>query len=174
MRSSLYHPQTNGQPKRFNRTLMTILGSLSVEHKINWQDWVSNLTHAYNCTSTRVTGFSPYYLMFGREPRIPVDEEFGVTLPKTRQTTIKQYVETLHKHLQWAYKIAKEHIEKDVACRKLYYDRKVHCMDILKVTSCLLDKIKKYLGPHIRLRIEGKSQYTRSWKNMMMICLKDW
>ena len=26
-----------------------------------------------------MTGFSPYFLMYGREPRIPVDEEFGVT-----------------------------------------------------------------------------------------------
>ena len=84
MRTSPYHPQTNGQLERFNHTLMTMLGTLPTENKINWQDWVSNLTHAYNCMTTKVTGFSPYFLMFGREPRIPVDEEFGITFPKTR------------------------------------------------------------------------------------------
>ena len=33
--------------------------------------------------------------------------------------------------LQWAYEIAKEHIEKEVTRRKLYYDRRVHCMDVI-------------------------------------------
>ena len=110
---------------------MTMLDALPYDRKVNWQDWVSTLVHAYNCTTTRVTGFSPYYLMFGREPRIPADETFGVTFPKTRQKTIKNYVETLHKCLEWAYQIATEHIEKDMERRKLYYDRKAHCMDIV-------------------------------------------
>ena len=44
---------------------------------------------------------------------------------------MKQYVQTLQKHLEWAFEIAKEHIEKEVGHRKLYYDRKVHCMDII-------------------------------------------
>ena len=131
MRTSLYRPQTNGQCERFNRTLMTMLGALPQENKVQWQDWVSTLVHMYNCTTTRVIGYSPYFLMFGREPRIPVDETFGVTFPKTRRNTIKQYVETLHKHLEWAYQTATEHIQKDMERRKLYYDRKTHCMDIV-------------------------------------------
>ena len=131
MRTSPYRPQTNGQCERFNRTLMTMLGALPQENKVQWQDWVSTLVHAYNCTPTRVTGYSPYFLMFGREPRIPVDETFGVTFPKTRRNTIKQYVETLRKHLEWAYQTATEHIQKDMERRKLYYDRKTHCMDIV-------------------------------------------
>ena len=51
--------------------------------------------------------------MFEREPRIPVDEEFGITFPKTKQNTVKQYKENLCKCLQWAYKTAKEHIAQD-------------------------------------------------------------
>ena len=101
---------------------MTMLGTLPTESKINWQDWVSNLTHTYNCMTTKVTGFSPYFLVFRREPRIPVDEKFRVTFPKTKRNTVKQYVESLQRHLQWAYEVAKDHITQDVNRCKLYYD----------------------------------------------------
>ena len=69
--------------------------------------------------------------MFRHQPRIPVDEVFDITFHKTNMSTMKHYVQTLQKHLEWAFEIAKEHIEKEVGRRKLYYDRKVHCMDII-------------------------------------------
>ena len=62
---------------------------------------------------------------------LTVDEEFGITFPKTKCNTVKQYVETLCRHLQWAYETAKEHIAQDVNRHKLYYDRRVNCMDII-------------------------------------------
>ena len=147
MRTSPYYSQTNGQTQRFNHTLMTMLGTLPTENKLDWQDWVSTLTHAYNCTATKVTGLSPYFLMFGREPRIPVDEEFGITFPKTKQNTVKQYVENLHKCLQWAYETAKEHIAQAVQRHKIYYDRQVNCMDIIP-GNIVLVKQKVFCTQH--------------------------
>ena len=40
-------------------------------------------------------------------------------------------MENLHKCLQWAYDTVKEHIAQDVQRRKLYYDRRINCMDII-------------------------------------------
>ena len=57
-----YHPQGNGQPEQFNCTLLTILGTLPLDSKRRWEDWVSNLTQAYNSSPSRVTGFSPLLL----------------------------------------------------------------------------------------------------------------
>ena len=58
LRTTPYHPQGNGQPERFNCTLLTMLGTLPLDSKKRWEDWVSNLTQAYNSTPSRVTGFS--------------------------------------------------------------------------------------------------------------------
>ena len=69
--------------------------------------------------------------MFAREPRTPVDGTFEVTFPFIQEKNTHDYVHHLMERLQWAYNIAKEHIDKDVACRKLYYDRKYHCMEII-------------------------------------------
>ena len=76
--TSPYHPQTNGQCERFNSTLLNMLGTLTLKQKKDWKNHVSAMVHAYNCTRNTATGFSPYYLLFGREPRLPVDVEFGL------------------------------------------------------------------------------------------------
>ena len=48
LRMTPYHPQGNGQPEWFNRTLLTMLGTLPLDSKKRWEDWVSNLMQAYN------------------------------------------------------------------------------------------------------------------------------
>ena len=55
-----------------------MLGTLTPEQKKDWKSHVPALVHAYNCTRNTATGFSPYFLLFGREPRPPVDVEFGL------------------------------------------------------------------------------------------------
>ena len=53
-----------------------MLVTLTPEQKKDWKNHVPALVHTYNCTRNAATGLSPYYLLFGREPRLPVDVEF--------------------------------------------------------------------------------------------------
>ena len=71
LHTSPYHPKANGQCEHFNTTLINMLGILPTCIKKNWQEWVTTPTHAYNCTVSSVTGFSPYFLMFGQTPKYP-------------------------------------------------------------------------------------------------------
>ena len=121
-----YCPQGNAQCERFNRTLIGMLGTMPVESKKEWQEWVSAMTHAYNCTVSKTTGYSPYFLMYGQEPQLPIDKEFN--LPNNREpASIDSYVERLLNKVDYAFQKARENSAKDAANRKKYYDKNVTC-----------------------------------------------
>ena len=50
LHTSPYHPETNGQCECLNATLTGMLGTLPTHAKRNWQEWITTLTHTYNCT----------------------------------------------------------------------------------------------------------------------------
>lgn len=54
---------------------------------------MSRLVHAYNCTKNYATGFSPYFLMFGREARLPTDLCFGISSDGENEVKYHQYVD---------------------------------------------------------------------------------
>ena len=95
LHTSPYHPETNGQCECFNATLTDMVGTFPTHVKKNWQEWMATLTHAYNCTVSSVTGFSPYFLMFGRTPKTPLDVEMGVTLMDQEPESYQNYAKKL-------------------------------------------------------------------------------
>lgn len=65
--STPYHPQTNGLTERLNRTLAEMMSMyVTADHK-NWDIVLPYVTYAYNTARQATTGFSPYYLLYGRE-----------------------------------------------------------------------------------------------------------
>lgn len=71
--TSVYHPQSNGQTERFNRTLAASLTNFVDTNQKNWSDYIQALTFAYNVSEHSVTKVSPYEYVFGRMPRLPID-----------------------------------------------------------------------------------------------------
>ena len=63
-RTSLYHPQTNGQVEQAHQMLMQMIGKLSKDQKADWPKHLPEVVHAYNSMRSSVTGYSPHYLMF--------------------------------------------------------------------------------------------------------------
>ena len=80
--------------------------------KNTWREQVPYLVHAYNSTRNSVTGFSPYYLMFGCKPHLPIDLIFGTNLADLKGYHIT-YIENLKKRMSWAYETANDIIQRE-------------------------------------------------------------
>ena len=76
--TTAYHPQTNGQSERFNRTLISRLKHYVAEHQRDWDQYIYPLTYAYNMQVHKSTGTSPFNLVLTRHP-----PGIAVTTPST-------------------------------------------------------------------------------------------
>ena len=89
-----------------------MLGTLPQKTQEYLEEQVPTLVHAYNCTRNNVTGFSPYYLMFGCKPHLPIDLIFGTNLMDLKGNHIT-YIENLKKRMAWPYETANDGIQKE-------------------------------------------------------------
>ena len=143
IRTTLYRPQTNGACERFNHTLINMLGTLPNELKKNWQEWVSTQTHPYNCMVSNAIGFKPYFLMYGHEPQLAIDIEYGVKLPNLTNSNQWNYAKKLEAHLKWAFGRAKDYNEKEMNHHKVYYDKRTKCIS-LNLDDIVMVRVKVF------------------------------
>ena len=123
LRTSLYHPQTNDQCKKFSSTLIKMLGTLPPECKSNWKGSVGPLVHAYICTCNWALDFRPYFLMYGRQPWLLINVTFGMTLNSTPAPTFCIYAQIMRGSIKWAYKKADLYQQSEAQCHKQNYDQ---------------------------------------------------
>ena len=124
LRTLPYHAQTNGQVERMNQTIIRMIGKLEEDKKACWSKHLPELLLVYNATRSAVTGYSPYYLLFGRRPRIPVDYLFPTLHDLPHHAKMEVSVAAMQKRLKEAFAIARCLTSEEVAKQCRYYDRK--------------------------------------------------
>ena len=87
--------------------------------------------------------------MYGRYPILPIDVEFGVTLPDLTATKKQNYAKKLKAQLKWAFKTTRETNEKEASWHKQYYDQKYKCMKI-EPGDLVLVRVKAF-GPEHKI-----------------------
>lgn len=136
----------NGQVDRMNRTLLQILKTLTETQKSNWKESLNRLVYAYNCTRCEVRDYSPFYLLFGRSPRLPVDVLFGLHT-ESDSNDQRDYVEKWKRGMEEAYAIANENAQKAAERSKRYYDSKVRSSVLQPGERVLVKNLTPRGGP---------------------------
>ena len=154
-----------------------MLGTLTPEKKSDWRNHIGILVHAYNCTQNSATGFSPYYLMYGRQPCLPVDVTVGLVPHSVMAPTISKFVQKLRECVQWAHKKDKLFQAEEAWHHKLNYD-KCSRAAALEVWNTVLVNVTAFKGHHkIQDQWEDRECMVEKWPYpnvpVYVVCLWD-
>ena len=118
--TSGYHPQTDGLVEKFNSTITNMIAK-SVDVGVEWDKQLPMLLFAYRSTIQESTRESPFFLVYGRDPRLPTTST--MELPRPEYTVdLDDYKSELVTGLVKAHEDAREQIKKAQVRQKKFYD----------------------------------------------------
>jgi hypothetical protein len=124
--SSSHHPQHDGQTEIVNRFLEVMLRAFVSANKETWALWLPLLEWAYNASIHSSTGTSPNFLMFGFEPRSPMDFLLpqAANTKEVRRTSSEEWLTRLQMHRESAIAHAQHHQarEHNKGCKALQFE----------------------------------------------------
>uniref|UniRef100_A0A671VNU5 Integrase catalytic domain-containing protein n=1 Tax=Sparus aurata TaxID=8175 RepID=A0A671VNU5_SPAAU len=151
-RTAPYNPKSDGMVERFNRTLISQLAKALLATGGEWDDYLKSVGFAYNTSVHASTGYTPFYLVHGREARVPVD----VLVPSQRGrwgvfSSQGDYVTSLVEKLETAFGAARRSSTCAREKQKLYHDgtarhRPYAVGDLVWLRNPTEDRMK--LAPH--------------------------
>ncbi|KAI9558361.1 pol polyprotein [Daphnia sinensis] len=111
--TSSYHPQANGAVERMNHTLAAMLSMYVSTDQRDWDETLQYVCFAYNTARQESTGYSPFFLLYGREPKLPIDLELGADADPllTEDGATLDYADRLLVELSTAREIEKIRME---------------------------------------------------------------
>ena len=106
-RTTPYHPEGDGMVERFNRTLKAMVSKYIDPQGSNWDRDVGALMLAYNSSTHSTTGYTPYFLVYGREVRLPGD---ALLSPPAPVIPVQSFLEDRSRRIQGAFAKVRENI----------------------------------------------------------------
>jgi len=186
VRTSPYHPQCDGLTERFNRTLQAMLTSYIDENQKNWDELLPTLAFAYNTAVNATTKMTPFELVYGRTPKVPLDliyPQLKLELFLSKEGYANQVQSALHSAFDLVIKNRNLSMDKN----KLLYDRNVRAasfdltdlvwvLDTTTTTGKTSKLSRRWKGPYqILARVnsntyEVKPKYSKGKKLIVNQC----
>jgi transposase InsO family protein len=163
IKTSSYHPETNGALERTHRVLVEYLRCFILENQTDWDKWIPYATFVFNTTPHSGTGFTPHELLFGRRANIP-----GILQKESPEIryNYENYVQELQSRLQSCYEVARENLKISKERGKDYYDRNINVPLFAIGEKVLLneERVRRgrsakltppYIGPYEIIAVDG-------------------
>ena len=112
-----YRPQGNSVSERMHSTLHAMLSMYSNIAQNNWAEVLPFIQLAHNASFSSTMHETPFFLMFGRQARLPIDIIFGI--PHVgRSTTTEEYAHSTRENLQIAFELARRNLSERIDKQK--------------------------------------------------------
>ena len=121
--TSGYHPQTDGLVEKFNSTLTNMIAKACAQRPFDWDQQLPFLLFAYRTSAQESTKEAPFYLLYGRDARIPTETVLDYQRSPYVVDT-DDYKEELVRSLSDAWSSARENISEAQTRQKKFHDRK--------------------------------------------------
>ena len=160
IRRTPYHPQMNGAVERVHQTLRRMIAKMDPDKRAKWPSYLGPILIAYNATRSLITGYSPYFLMFGRRPRLPIDLLFLTMRRDENSRTADEYVTSLYNRLKFALAFVRDTAMMEAQRQKWLYDRKAGAVELHPGDKVLV-KLDAFRGQRRKLKNRwGDALYT--------------
>ena len=167
IRTTPYHPQTDGLVERFNQTLKAMLRKVATKKGRDWDKLVPYILFAYREVPQASTGFSPFELLYGRNVRGPLDilrESWEAS--KSEDDNIVSYVLLTREKLTKMTELVQQNLAQAQERQKNWYDRNARVREfqpgdqILVLLPTATSKLlAQWQGPYEVVKRIGKVDY---------------
>ncbi|XP_031668019.1 uncharacterized protein LOC116359314 [Oncorhynchus kisutch] len=169
LRTTPYHPQTDGLVERFNQTLKNMLRKFVADTGKDWDKWLPFLLFAYREVPQASTGFSPFELLYGWPVQGPLDllkkcwegspvatsGQGIVQYVLQMRDRLERYREEARANLQLAQKAQKRGYDQHARHREFEPGQKV----LLLLPSSTSKLLAQWQGPYLIGRKMGPVTY---------------
>lgn len=178
IQTTAYHPDSNGIVERSHQTIMAGLNQFTDTDKRNWDVWLPYMSMAYRSTPHGTTKYSPYYLLHGREMRLPTDwiqEEIQQDLAED------DLVQEIKQRIQIANQKEIDCTQRKKESSKIHYDLKAKEKQFTLGDKVLLHQplarrgrskklLKPWVGPYTVISIDNDVNLTiKKGKNVQKV-----
>lgn len=169
IKTTPYHPQTDGLVERFNQTLKNMLRKFVADTGRDWDKWLPFVLFAYREVPQASTGFSPFELLYGWQVQGPLDllrRGWEDPASRTEEKGIVQYVLEMRDRLERYRELAKENLQEAQKAQKRWYDQHARLRQFQPGQKVLLllptssnKLLAKWQGPYTVVRKMGPVTY---------------
>ena len=166
IRTTPYHPQTDGLVERFNKTLKNMLRKAVTKEGKDWDKLVPYLLFAYREVPQASTGISPFELLYGRGPLDIIRDTWSAVGTTSKDESVIAHVLTIRERLEKMRNIVKENLEEAQQVQKKAYDKRARDQilkegdKVLVLLPTTTNKLTaQWQGPYQVLRQVGRVTY---------------
>ena len=163
-RITSYRPMGNGLVERFNGTLVKMLRTYATKKPTEWDEYLPLVMAAYRATEHPATGFTPNYLMYGREVTTPI--ELAYPLQPREFVSTSGYAQEMEEALLEAYQHVRVSLKQAAERQKKSYDTGTHINEfspgdaVYQLCPVREDKLSpRWRGPFIVVKLRGGPLY---------------